>query len=106
MKKSENRFHKRTDEELTDFIKKLELQALETAEERLPLYLKVGLKDARLVLDVGCGSGFVTRDIARLTKGMVLAIDGSTSLLTVAQKVLHEYMNITFLKVRMEKVLF
>jgi len=42
MKKSENRFHKRTDEELTNFIRKLELQALETAEERLPLYLKVG----------------------------------------------------------------
>jgi hypothetical protein len=50
MKKTENRFHKRTDEELSDFIKKLELQALETAEERLPLYLKVKLKDAVLYL--------------------------------------------------------
>ena len=33
------------DSQLNAFIKKLELQALETAEERLPLYLKVGLKD-------------------------------------------------------------
>ncbi len=96
MKKPENRFHKRTDEELTDFIKKLELQALETAEERLPLYLKVGLKEAHLILDVGCGSGFVTRDIARLTKGTVIAIDGSTSLLNVAQTILNEYTNVTF----------
>jgi SAM-dependent methyltransferase len=96
MKKPENRFHKRTDEELTNFIKKLELQALETAEERLPLYLKVGLKDARLILDVGCGSGFVTRDIARLTKGTVIAMDGSLSLLTFAHKILKEYTNITF----------
>jgi ubiquinone/menaquinone biosynthesis C-methylase UbiE len=94
MKKPENKYHKRTDDELTDFIKKLELQALETAEERLPLYLKVGLKDAHLILDVGCGSGFVTRDIARLTKGTVLAIDGSSSLLTVAQKILSEYSNV------------
>jgi ubiquinone/menaquinone biosynthesis C-methylase UbiE len=93
MKKNENRFHKRNDDELNDFIKKLELQALETAEERLPLYLKVGLKDAPLILDVGCGSGFVTRDIARLTKGTVIATDGSTRLLTVAKKLLSQYTN-------------
>jgi SAM-dependent methyltransferase len=79
--------------ELDAFIKKLELQALETAEERLPLYLKVGLKEARLVLDVGCGSGFVTRDIARLTKGLVVAIEGSEHLVLVAKKILGEYIN-------------
>jgi SAM-dependent methyltransferase len=95
MKKTEHRFHKRTDDELTNFIKKLELQALETAEERLPLYLKVGLKEAHLILDVGCGSGFVTRDIARLTKGHVIAIDGSAHLLGVAQKILEGYTNTT-----------
>jgi len=76
-----------------DFIKKLELQALETAEERLPLYLEVGLKDAKLVLDVGCGSGFVTRDIAQLTKGEVIAIDGSFHLIDVAKKILKNYSN-------------
>ncbi|MFA5102573.1 MAG: methyltransferase domain-containing protein [Candidatus Thermoplasmatota archaeon] len=95
MKKPEHRFHKRTDGELTDFIKKLELQAVETAEERLPLYLTVGIKDAGLILDVGCGSGFVTRDIARLTKGTVVAIDGSDSLLTVAHRILSNYTNVT-----------
>ena len=88
-----DKFHKRSDEELADFIKKLELQALETAEERLPLYLKVGLKDARLILDVGCGSGFVTRDIARLTKGTVIAIDGSSHLIDVAKNILKNYSN-------------
>lgn len=93
MKDTKNRFHKRSDDELTDFIKKLELQALETAEERLPLYLKVGVKDARLVLDVGCGSGFVTRDIARLTKGTVVAVDGSEHLLKVAHGILEDYNN-------------
>ncbi|UCD13026.1 MAG: methyltransferase domain-containing protein [Thermoplasmatales archaeon] len=89
-----DKFHKRSKEELINFVKKLDLQALETAEERLPLYLEVGLKDARLVLDVGCGSGFVTRDIARLTKGIVIGIDGSSYLIKVAKKILKEYLNI------------
>lgn len=88
-----NKFHKRSEEELNDFIKKLDLQALETAEERLPLYLEVELKDAKLVLDVGCGSGFVTRDIARLTKGKVIGIDGSSNLIDVAKKILKDYSN-------------
>ncbi len=87
--------HKRTREELNNFIKKLELQAVETAEERLPLYLKVGLKDAECVLDVGCGSGVVTRDIARVTKGHVTAIDGSQDMINVAHRMLKDYHNVT-----------
>jgi len=87
-------YHRRSKDELKEFVKKLEFQALETAEERIPLYLQVGLKDADLVLDVGCGSGFVTRDIARLTKGKVVAVDGSIDLLGVASQVLAEYDNI------------
>jgi len=92
--KKGNEFHKRSKEELNNFIKKLELQALETAEERLPLYLEVGLKDANMILDVGCGSGMVTRDIARLTKGKVIGIDGSKDMIVVAKKVLKDYDNI------------
>ena len=80
--------------QLNDFIKKLELQALETAEERLPLYLEVDLKDANLILDVGCGSGMVTRDIAHLTKGKVVAIDGSKDMISVAKKVLKDCRNV------------
>ena len=95
MKSKKNiEFHKRSKEDFDDFIKKLELQALETAEERIPLYLEVGLKDARLILDVGCGSGIVTRDIARLTKGKVIGIDGSNDMIKVAEKVLKDYKNV------------
>jgi SAM-dependent methyltransferase len=86
--------HKRSKEDLGDFIKKLELQALETAEERIPLYLEVGLKDADLILDVGCGPGMVTRDIAHLTKGKVIAIDGSEDMIKVAKDVLKVYKNV------------
>jgi len=79
---------------LDDFIKKLELQAIETAEERIPLYLEIGIKDAKLVLDVGCGSGVVTRDVAHLTKGKVIAIDGSEEMIIVAKNVLKMYDNV------------
>jgi SAM-dependent methyltransferase len=87
-------FHKRSKKDLDDFIKKLELQAVETAEERIPLYLEGGLKDAKVTLDVGCGSGFVTRDIARLTKGHVIAVDGSRDMIQMAQNVLADYKNV------------
>jgi SAM-dependent methyltransferase len=88
------------------FIKKLELQALETAEERLPLYQKVGLKNTHLVLDVGCGSGFVTRDIVQLTKATVVAVDGSIHLLDVAKKILNDYTNIAICKADAQKLPF
>ena len=80
--------------QFNDFIKKLELQALETAEERIPLYLKIGIKDAGKILDVGCGSGMVTRDIAHLTKGKVIGIDGSKEMINVAKKILKNYKNV------------
>ena len=88
--------HKRSKEDLQDFIKKLELQALETAEERIPLYLEVGIKDARIILDVGCGPGMVTRDIAHLTKGKVIAFDGSEDMIKVAKDILKMYKNVEF----------
>jgi ubiquinone/menaquinone biosynthesis C-methylase UbiE len=86
--------HKRSKQDLDAFIKKLELQAIETSEERIPLYLRVGLKDADTILDVGCGSGMVTRDIAHLTKGKVIGIDGSDYMIKVAKEILKDYDNI------------
>lgn len=88
------KFQRQKNEQFQDFIKKLELQAVETAEERMPLYLKVGMKDATMILDVGCGSGIVTRDIAHMTTGLVNAIDESKDMILVAQKVLEQYSNV------------
>ena len=85
---------KNSKEELDELIKKLDLQAIETAEERIPLYLKIGIKDAKLILDVGCGPGMVTRDIAHLTKGKVYAIDNSIDMIKVAKTVLKDYKNV------------
>ena len=92
--KKSTKFHKMNNENFDDLIKKLELQALETAEERFPLYLDVGLKEAELVLDVGCGSGIVTRDLAILTKGKVIGIDSSADMIKVAKNVLKNFDNV------------
>jgi ubiquinone/menaquinone biosynthesis C-methylase UbiE len=80
--------HGRTQKELDTFIKKLEQQTLETAEERYPIYIKAGLKDATCILDVGCGPGGVTKDIANHTNGEVYAIDDSPDMIENARKVL------------------
>jgi len=94
MKKKPVKFHRRSNEDFNDLVRKLELQALETAEERFPLYLEIGLKDAENVLDVGCGSGVVTRDLAILTKGKVVGIDTSEDMIKVAKKVLKNFENV------------
>ena len=99
-------FHKRSKDDLNDFIKKLELQALETAEERMPLYIEIGLNDAKLILDVGCGSGMVTRDIARFTKGKVIGIDGSPDMIEVANGILDEHKNTRLLVGSAERLPF
>jgi SAM-dependent methyltransferase len=90
-------FHKRTKDELDDFIRKLELQALETIEERSPLYKEIGLKNARLTLDVGCGSGTVTRDISNYTKGKLIGVDGSKDMIKVARNILQKNKNVRLL---------
>lgn len=99
-------YHKRSREDFNDFIKKLELQALETAEERIPLYLEVGLKDAEIILDLGCGSGIVTKDIARLTKGKVIGVDGSSDMIKVARKILKDFKNVQLCVDNAEKLDF
>ena len=86
-------FQKGANDQFLPFIEKLQLQAIETAEERVPLYFRVGMKDADRILDVGCGSGIVTRDIAHLTRGMVIGIDESKDMISVASDVLAQYSN-------------
>ena len=89
-----NRFQKMGINDFKEFIKKLELQALETAEERIPLYMKIGLKDAESILDVGCGPGTVTLDIAHLTKGKVVGVDSSKKMVDVASEILKDFENV------------
>jgi ubiquinone/menaquinone biosynthesis C-methylase UbiE len=50
------------------------------------LYEKVDLKNKKRILDVGCGTGAVTRDIALLTRGDVIGIDTDTEKLRHAKR--------------------
>jgi ubiquinone/menaquinone biosynthesis C-methylase UbiE len=59
-------------DEWARFLKK---QAEHTKEERHDLYEKVELKERKKILEVGCGTGAITTDIASLTTGHITAID-------------------------------
>jgi SAM-dependent methyltransferase len=83
-----------TAEKVRRFVERLDRQALRTAVVRHPLYFRAGLVDADRVLDVGCGSGSVTRDLCRLTRGQVIAIDHDPGLVDAAQAALADLANV------------
>lgn len=68
--------HGRGVHELPAFQRRLDRQAEATRPHRLPLYRRAGLASASRVLDVGCGPGGVTADLAEAaTAGSVVAVD-------------------------------
>ena len=71
-----------------EWKRKLKQQAEDSREYRHRLYNKVGLKDARKILDVGCGTGVITLDIAENTTGEVTGIDIDENKLEDANKLL------------------
>ncbi|MGD2248203.1 MAG: methyltransferase domain-containing protein [Candidatus Methanofastidiosia archaeon] len=79
-----------------DLAKKLEEQAEENKEYRHTLYKKVALQTKQHVLDIGCGTGVITKDIAEHTTGKVTGIDMSTDSLLYAQNYL-KGLNITLI---------
>jgi len=65
----------------------------------LALLSRIALTGGEYVLDIGCGDGKVTADIAsRLTTGFVLGIDCSSDMVTLARKTfpVTRYKNLTF----------
>ena len=68
--------HGRALHELPAFQRRLDRQADATRPHRLGLYARAGLAQAARILDVGCGSGRVTADLADLAAGRrVVAVD-------------------------------
>jgi ubiquinone/menaquinone biosynthesis C-methylase UbiE len=83
---------------IEDWIKKLKQQAEESMEYRHTLYDKVELKNKKNILDVGCGTGAVTLDIAQYTEGQVTGIDIDSEKLEEARKVLSSIPNIKLME--------
>ncbi len=72
--------HGRLVHEIPAFQERLDRQAARTAHLRRPLYERAGLERASRVLDVGCGSGSVTADLARACHGRVVAVDADPTM--------------------------
>ena len=69
-----------------DELERLRQQAFVVAALELPRLAALGLNTATRILDMGCGPGFITRQIAaQCPKARVMGLDSSRDLLKVAQ---------------------
>lgn len=60
-------------------------QAAWTRAVRSQLYRRVNLLRAERVLDVGCGTGIVTEELAARTRGQVIAVDIDAAMIAAAR---------------------
>ncbi len=79
-----------------DWVRKLKQQADDSRPYRQRLYDRVGLARAERVLDVGCGTGVVTLDIAKSTRGHVVGIDIDETKLEEARRLPKVVPNLEF----------
>jgi ubiquinone/menaquinone biosynthesis C-methylase UbiE len=81
-----------------DWVKNLKEQAEYFKEYRHNLYKKVSLKTKGQILDIGCGTGVITKDIAEYTHGRVTGIDIDHEKLHHAFKLLSRFPSVTLLQ--------
>jgi len=62
------------------------VQAGWTRPTRMWLYRQAGLAQARAVLEVGCGTGAITGELARLSSAHVVGLDLDSGMLTFARR--------------------
>ena len=79
-----------------EWVKKLRQQARDSMEYRHRLYERVDLANRERVLDVGCGTGAITVDLAEHTGGHVIGVDIDEAKLEEARKVLSHVPNVEF----------
>ncbi len=72
----------------------LKNQAEYTREYRHALYKKVDIQTKKNILDVGCGTGAVTEDIAALAEGRITGIDIDSKKLTYAKNNLPDHVSL------------
>jgi len=78
--------------------RRLTQQAITFTEYDLPLLIKFGLSKGMNVLDVGCGSGAVTLEIAKFVfPGQVIGIDRDNNLVEQAKRKDRKDLNVRFI---------
>jgi ubiquinone/menaquinone biosynthesis C-methylase UbiE len=77
-----------------DWKRKLERQEIESREYRHRIYDMIDLENRERVLDVGCGTGAVTKAIAQITRGHVTGIDIDQRKLERAEEYLLDLENV------------
>jgi ubiquinone/menaquinone biosynthesis C-methylase UbiE len=80
-----------TPEEWAEILKN---QAETTKEHRHNLLKKIDIKTKKTILDVGCGTGAVTADIASVTKGHITGIDVDDKKLAFAKEVVPDHVDL------------
>ncbi len=70
---------------ITEWDVQFTRQAAWTRAVRSQLYRRVNLLRATRVLDVGCGTGVVTEELAARTRGTVIGVDVDAAMLAAAQ---------------------
>jgi len=70
---------------ITEWDEQFARQAAWTRAVRSQLYRRVNLLRAERVLDVGCGTGVVTEELAARTRGKVVGVDIDTAMIEAAR---------------------
>jgi ubiquinone/menaquinone biosynthesis C-methylase UbiE len=81
-----------------DWKRKLRQQAEETREYRYKIYERADLKTKKKILDVGCGTGAITADLASLTSSEVIGLDIDPEKLKQAEILLSDLPNVTLME--------
>lgn len=91
---------------INDWVRTLREQAEYFKEYRHALYEKVNLKSKKKILDIGCGTGVITKDIALRTDGYVTGIDVDGEKLVHARQLVRDIPRITLVKADCQQLPF
>ncbi len=91
---------------INDWVKILREQAEYFKAYRHALYKKVNIKSAKEILDIGCGTGVITKDIASRADGCVTGVDVDGEKLVHARQLVRNIPCIRFLKADCQKLPF
>jgi ubiquinone/menaquinone biosynthesis C-methylase UbiE len=83
---------------VSDWRRKLASQESESRAYRRKIYDMIELSSKKNILDVGCGTGAVTRDIAIQTNGKVTGLDIDPEKLDIARELLSDLDNVTLVE--------